>query len=124
MADVPANRSRLALARLAREYRTTAAMVDIHCRAHHGTPGRCAQCAELLDYAARRLDRCPFRECKPTCANCVVHCYSDERREQIKAVMRFAGPKMMWRHPLLALAHVRDGWRAVPHLPKTRSRAP
>jgi len=122
MSTVPAHRPRLALARLAREYRTIAVMVGIHCRAHHDAPdGGCATCADLLEYAGRRLDRCPFRDKKPTCANCAVHCYSDERREQIKTVMRFAGPRMLWTHPLLALSHIRDGWRPAPHLPKSRS---
>ncbi len=119
----PDNRTRLKLPRLAREYRTMAAMIAIHCRGHHHVhDAGCRECAELLDYAGRRLDRCPFRDSKPTCANCSVHCYSDERRAQMKTVMRYAGPKMIWRHPVLALAHIRDGSRAVPHLPRPRTR--
>jgi len=124
MSTIPVHRTRLAIARLGREYRTIAVMVGIYCRAHHGSrESACASCADLLDYAGRRLDRCPFRDKKPTCANCAVHCYSDERRAQIKTVMRFAGPRTMWTHPLLALAHIRDGWRRAPHLPKPRSAA-
>jgi hypothetical protein len=124
MIPAPPDRSRLRLARLAREYRTIRVMVDMHCRAHHAAAaGGCAQCAELVDYAGRRIDRCPFRERKPTCAKCTVHCYSEERREQMKSVMRYAGPRMTWRHPLLALAHVVDGFRKAPHLPKPRPRA-
>jgi len=124
MSTIPAHRSRLALARLGREYRTIAVMVGIYCRAHHeGHRDACASCADLLEYAGRRLDRCPFRDKKPTCANCAVHCYSDERRKEIKSVMRFAGPRMMWTHPLLALAHILDGRRPAPHLPKPRTTA-
>jgi hypothetical protein len=124
MSSAPANRTRLSLPRLAREYRTIEVMVGVHCRGHHAGAGeQCAACADLLEYAARRLDRCPFRDKKPTCANCSVHCYSEERREQIKSVMRYAGPRMMWTHPWLALAHIRDGWRRAPHLPKARSGA-
>ena len=124
MPDLPAHRSRLLLARLAREYRTIAVMLDIYCRAHHGVQGgTCVPCTDLLDYAGRRLHRCPFRDRKPTCAKCAVHCYSDERRDEIKNVMRFAGPRMLRTHPLLALAHIRDGWRPVPQLPKPRSLA-
>lgn len=122
MTEVPARRSRLSLVRLAREYRTIALMIDVYCRAHHDAHGGvCATCTDLLDYAGRRLDRCPFRDKKPTCARCAVHCYSDQRREEIKRVMRYAGPHMAWRHPLLALRHTLDGWRAVPHLPKARA---
>lgn len=74
----------------------------------------CAECEALLDYAGLRLSRCRFGAEKPTCGNCPVHCYQRNRREQIKAVMRYAGPRMLWRHPLLALRHCLDGFRRVP----------
>jgi len=95
--------------RLAREWKTVTAMLEIHCRDHHGGPP-CAECQELVRYVSVRLDRCRFGEDKPTCARCPVHCYQRERREQIKAVMRHAGPRMMWEHPWLSLMHLVDGW--------------
>ena len=68
--------------RLAREEKTIAAMIAMYCRDHHGTVGQpdaagglCEECAALLDYARRRLDRCPFGVDKPTCAKCTTHCY-------------------------------------------------
>lgn len=104
--------------RLARELKTMRAMVRIHCRDRHAASDRlCAQCAALLDYATRRLDRCVFGDEKPTCANCKVHCYSESMREDIRAVMRYAGPRMVWRHPVLAIAHLCDGRRPAPDLP-------
>ena len=83
----------------------------------HASDGLCAECATLLHYATRRLDRCVFGDDKPTCAKCKVHCYSRPMRERIAEVMRFAGPRMVWRHPVLALAHLRDGRRPAPDLP-------
>ena len=111
--------------RLARELATMRAMVAIHCRDKHarGT-GLCDECAELMDYATRRLDRCVFGDDKPTCANCTVHCYNAEMRERVRTVMRYAGPRMMWRHPFLALAHVVDGRRPAPPLPKASKDKP
>jgi hypothetical protein len=104
--------------RLARELKTLRAMVSIHCRARHvAHAGLCGECAALLDYATRRLDRCVFGDDKPTCAKCSVHCYSGAMREQVSAVMRYAGPRMAWRHPILALAHLRDGRSPAPELP-------
>ena len=95
--------------RLAREWKTVTAMIRIYCRDQHGrTP--CAECEELTRYVSLRLDRCRFGEDKPTCAKCPVHCYQKERREQIKAVMRYAGPRMMWEHPWLSVMHLVDGW--------------
>jgi len=38
-------------------------------------------------------------------------------RERIRAVMRYAGPRMLWRHPLLALLHLADGLQDEPTLP-------
>ena len=43
-----------------------------------------------------------FGDDKPTCANCKVHCYSEAMRERVRDVMRYAGPRMLWRHPVLA----------------------
>jgi hypothetical protein len=106
--------------RLALELKTIRAMVRIFCRNHHGTAangGLCMECAALLHYATRRLDRCVFGDDKPTCANCKVHCYSVAMRERVREVMRYAGPRMVWRHPLLAAAHLREGRRPAPDLP-------
>lgn len=101
--------------RVVREEKTVAAMVRLYCRRQHGTDGGlCPDCRELLDYARRRLARCPFQEQKPTCARCPVHCYRPAQREQVRAVMRYAGPRMLLRHPLLAILHLLDGRRPLP----------
>ncbi|MEO8674051.1 MAG: nitrous oxide-stimulated promoter family protein [Casimicrobiaceae bacterium] len=109
--------------RLARELTTLSAMIGIYCHDLHGEDhGLCEECVSLLAYATRRLDRCVFGDDKPTCANCTVHCYSATLREHVRIVMRYAGPRMMWRHPILALRHLIDGRRAAPTLPKTSHR--
>jgi hypothetical protein len=107
----------------ARELTTISAMLDMYCRAHHGgaPAALCASCAELFQYASRRLERCVFGDAKPTCANCIVHCYSAEMREQVRVVMRWAGPRMLLRHPLLGIRHLLDGRRPVPTLPEKRA---
>lgn len=103
--------------RIDRERRTIGAMVAIYCRDLHGArPGLCADCAGLLDYAQRRLDNCPFEARKSACNDCKVHCYSARGREQVKTVMRYAGPRMLLRHPWLALMHLIDGRRPIPAL--------
>lgn len=106
--------ARAASQRLRREDQTIAAMIQCYCRGRHG-PGQnlCPECQGLLDYARQRLARCRFGAEKPTCAKCPVHCYQPRRREQIRAVMRYAGPRMLWRHPILSLWHLLDGRRKV-----------
>ena len=101
--------------RLARERKTVEAMIRISCRGQHGTRGElCAECAELLEYAHDRLDKCRFGADKPTCANCPVHCYKPAMRERIRGAMRYAGPRMSYRHPILTLFHFWDGQRKPP----------
>jgi hypothetical protein len=90
-------------------------MIRLRCRSLHHTGSKlCPDCGDLFDYAMTRLDKCPFQEGKPTCANCRVHCYKPQMREQIRAVMRYSGPRMMFRHPFLALFHFIDGFRKEP----------
>jgi hypothetical protein len=103
--------------RMAREWKTMEAMITIHCRDHHRPSATlCAECQGLLDYATVRLERCRFGTDKPTCARCPVHCYQQARREQVKAVMRYAGPRMVWEHPVMSLRHWLDGFRKAPEV--------
>jgi hypothetical protein len=105
--------------RLARELATIRAMARIYCRDQHRSPrALCTECDELMTYATRRLDRCVFGEDKPTCANCKVHCYNATMRERVRTMMRYAGPRMIWRHPVLAIFHIVDGRREAPALPQ------
>jgi len=93
--------------RMQREARTIEAMIEIYCHDHHGTRGElCADCTALLDYAGRRLEKCPFQENKTTCTKCPVHCYKPAMREQVRQVMRYAGPRMVYKHPVLAVLHI------------------
>lgn len=110
--------------RRARELKTIEAMLSLYCRArgHTNCKPLCSECAALLDYAARRLERCVFGDAKPTCANCVVHCYAAQMRERIRVVMRWAGPRMVLRHPVLSLLHKLDGRRPAPTLPARAAR--
>ena len=66
----------------------------------------CPECAALLDYAHRRLDSCRFGNGKPSCRKCTVHCYRADMRERIRTVMRWAGPRMIFRHPMAATRHL------------------
>lgn len=102
--------------RRAREQKTIAAMLRMYCRRHHSGTTLCANCTHLQNYARRRLERCVFGDAKPTCANCTVHCYSADMREQIRIVMRWAGPRMLFRHPILGIRHLLDGRRPAPAL--------
>jgi len=96
--------------RLERERQTIRFMIEIYCRKKHpsDSAGLCPTCQQLADYAKQRIERCPFKADKPTCAKCAVHCYKPAMREQVRQVMRFSGPRMLIYHPLLAIAHLLD----------------
>jgi len=106
---------------IAREKKTIAAMVAIYCRKQHGqNSSLCEECSELLEYATCRLDRCPYGPQKTTCAKCPIHCYKPQMRDRVKQVMRFSGPRMLLRHPILAIGHLLDGRRETDSQNETR----
>lgn len=113
--------SLLTTPRLRREQRTIEAMLHIWCEAHplhvrtrYGE--LCAGCEGLFEYASYRLFKCPYGEDKPTCKKCPIHCYTKDMRDQMHEVMRFAGPRMLLRHPVLAIRHLLDEKREAPPL--------
>ena len=86
-------------------------MIRLYCRKQHAgddwvSGQMCPACQSLADYAKLRSEKCPFMEHKTFCANCRVHCYKPEMREQIRQVMRFSGPRMLLYHPGLAVWHL------------------
>jgi hypothetical protein len=98
--------------RIKREKKTIEAMVRIYCKKHHKSQGKlCPECNELLEYAKMRLDKCPFQEKKTTCGKCPIHCYQPQKREKVKKAMRYAGPRMLLHHPVLAMHHAFDGFK-------------
>lgn len=90
-------------------------MIRIYCRGNHkesrkeeGVKGKelCSKCKELAEYAAFRLEKCPFKKNKGFCSFCKIHCYKPEYRAEMKKVMRYSGPRMLFPHPIFALSHV------------------
>lgn len=88
------------------EKRILCDMIALYCRKHHGTSKLCEQCQALADYAIERTERCPYMAEKSFCSECKTHCYKPQMREKIRCVMRYAGPRMIFYHPLAALRHL------------------
>ena len=82
-------------------------MIKKYCRGRHGTKGElCEECRALTEYALFRLEKCPFKVNKKFCSFCKIHCYKPDMREKIKNVMKWAGPRMIFTHPVFAFRHV------------------
>lgn len=94
--------------RMKRELKTVEKMIYIFCENKHDNKQLCAECSALLDYVKKRLDNCPLYEDKPVCVDCKIHCYRKAEREAICEIMRYSGPKMIYRHPILAIWHIID----------------
>lgn len=92
-------------------------MLNLWCRVHHGTTrhtGLCHDCSGLAAYADTRLERCVFGEGKPVCKDCPIHCYRPAEKNLMREVMRWAGPRMLRVHPVLAVRHLLDGKKRIP----------
>ncbi|MGI6151227.1 MAG: nitrous oxide-stimulated promoter family protein [Christensenellales bacterium] len=80
-------------------------MIAIYCTGHKHGKTLCSECQELMEYAHKRLDSCKFGEDKTFCSKCTIHCYQPEKRDTIKQVMRYSGPRMLFHHPIVAIKH-------------------
>ncbi len=91
---------------LSQERETVQAMIHLYCFQQHNSRELCEECSNLWEYAKERLEKCPFGTEKPTCENCTIHCYKPEMRQRVKEVMRYAGPRMIFHHPVMAVRHL------------------
>ena len=92
--------------KLEAEKRVVKTMIMMYCRKKHHQNKPCASCSALIDYACQRIESCPEKERKPFCSRCRIHCYHSEMRERIRLVMRYSGPRMLFRHPIMTIAHM------------------
>ena len=94
------------------ELKTVKCMIEIYCRGNHNTKKGelCQECQDIMTYAESRVQRCPHMEDKTLCAMCKTHCYAPTYREKIRQVMRYSGPRMLWRNPIMTIRHLLLGW--------------
>ena len=97
------------ISRIKREKNTVGIMIKMYCDHHHSKiDSICSECNDLTEFTNERIDKCVFQEDKPVCSECQIHCYKHDMREKIKTVMRFAGPRMIFRHPIIGIRHLID----------------
>lgn len=90
------------------EIKTLKKMIMIYCQKMHGSgqDELCPKCKKLLNYAEMRVDKCIYGDNKPVCSKCKVHCYKPEMREEIKQIMGYSGPRMIFISPLLSIRYM------------------
>lgn len=91
-----------------KEKEVVSAMISLYCKGRHkpSAPGLCRACRGLESYAHSRLDTCPYGDDKSFCSACPHHCYQPLERALIRRVMAYAGRKMIFYRPGMALKHV------------------
>lgn len=88
------------MSKVEKDKKTLEFMINIYCEKKHKLGlNKCSKCQELYEYAANRLDKCKFGENKTSCKKCTIHCFHSEKREQIKKVMRFSCPRIIFYRP-------------------------
>ncbi len=93
------------MSKIEKEKATVTFMIRYYCKHKHNTKALCDNCKELNLYAQQRLTKCRYGEQKKACRNCSTHCYNPNMRQQIKEVMRYVGPRMIFYAPFLSLKH-------------------
>lgn len=103
-----------------KEIEVVTLMIEKYCHGVHKTrKGElCKECLELLEYVKYRRSLCPWKENKPFCSNCKIHCYKKDMQTKIREVMRYSGPRMLLDHPLIAISHVLETKREKKKLKK------
>lgn len=86
-------------------------LIQLYCHDKHkgrskNAKNMCSECQALDTYAQSRIRQCPFMTSKTFCSNCKVHCYDLEEREAIRQVMRYAGPRLLLKRPILVIHHM------------------
>lgn len=91
-----------------KEIEVVTLMIKKYCHGVHKTKKNelCEECKELLDYVKYRRSLCPWKNNKPFCSNCKIHCYKKDKQEEIRKVMRYSGPRMIFDHPFIAFSHL------------------
>ncbi|MBQ6586205.1 MAG: nitrous oxide-stimulated promoter family protein [Coriobacteriales bacterium] len=94
-----------------KDLKTFEAMARIYCRAHHertqqDDAGLCPDCRASVEATLARTQACPFGH-TGNCQDCSIHCQRGEARERIRAIMRYAAPRMALRHPLMTGEYLR-----------------
>ena len=96
---------------ITREKKAAEFMVQIYCKAKHKTKNNiCLECDEFKNYAKERIENCPYQAKKPACGVCELSCYPPKEKEKAHKVFTYSGPRMFFKHPIVAIRHIIDAF--------------
>jgi hypothetical protein len=65
----------------------------------------CPHCYEMVKMAEKHVSGCPHMAYKTFCHSCPKPCYPKAHLEKIRPMMRYSGPRLMLRHPVIAFKY-------------------
>ena len=81
-------------------------MIKYYCTRNHDEEEICKPCIDLINYAHKKLHNYPFKEEKTSCVKCKIHCYKEEKRKEIRKIMSYVGPRMIYLMPIQYIKHL------------------
>ena len=100
---------------LEKDRKTLEAIGRIYCRGNHDASkdaeGLCAECRETVDVTLGRTAVCPYGHAG-NCQDCDIHCQRGDAQRRIREMMRYAAPRMAFRHPIMTAEYLRKKFRA------------
>jgi hypothetical protein len=67
--------------------------------------GLCPECFALVKESVRHTNRCRHLAYKTFCHHCPTPCYALSVREKIRPIMRYSGPRLVMKHPVLGFQY-------------------
>lgn len=99
-----------------RDRRTLEAIGRIYCGGNHvdaakDSAGMCPECREAIEQTLARASSCPHGH-EGNCQDCKTQCQRGEAQERIRVIMRYAAPRMAFRHPIMTFEYLRKKLRS------------
>ena len=107
----------MAASKTNKDLKTLEAMARIYCSKWHAASakdaaGVCEECRTAVEATFNRADACPYDHAH-NCQDCTTKCQRGENQERIKQIMRYAAPRMIYRHPLMTFEYLRKRRKGV-----------
>ena len=90
---------------------TLEALGRIYCDAHHGqadkdSSGLCPFCRNVVETTFARSQSCPNGH-EGNYEDCSIKCQRGEEQKNVKRLMAYSAPRMLFRHPLMTITYLR-----------------
>lgn len=68
----------------------------------------CPVCLAMVLRSEKKTQYCVHMPYKTLCHLCPRPCYTEKQMEEIRPMMRYSGPRLITKHPILTYRHMRE----------------